>query len=418
MKKVLITNNAQIYLSTAGGYSKQIYYLFNIFKQLGYEIHYLMYAFNIDNNESHTKQYTYYDFQELYRISSEYNDIQLIDDDLLKEVIYYSVQEKQNQERLVDAKIVNDIVEKYNIDLFLCLGDAFVFRENKENAYNVPSYYWYPCHYYPFCNYDCLGINSFSNILSLSPSLKIALEQQFPNKNVYYLPHVVEKPEIKLNKDEIRKKWNIPTEKHVVLLVCGLFHEQQDTYIVNRKSIDTQLIAFKKFNEKYTNTLLFLHSVKDKYTKIYPLEDLIEKLVLNNKNFIWNKKLLDEIELHELYEMADTFLNCTKGEGFGVPILEAQSHNINIVTNNFCSMREHNFQDNIAEISSVSIHYGLSGNWAMPSSENIFNILEELYLNGSEKNKIKQNRAKWIVNELTSYNNIKNKLEKIIQNTR
>jgi hypothetical protein len=54
----------------------------------------------------------------------------------------------------------------------------------------------------------------------------------------------------------------------------------------------------------------------------------------------------------------------------------------------------------------------------MPSSENIFNILEELYLNGSEKNKIKQNRAKWIVNELTSYNNIKNKLEKIIQNNR
>jgi hypothetical protein len=407
-----------------------------------------MYAFNIDNNESHIKQYTYYDFQELYRISSEYNHIQLIDDNLLKEVMYYSVQEKQNQERLVDAKVINDIVEKYNIDLFLCLGDAFVFRGNKENAYNVPSYYWYPCHYYPFCNYDCLGINSFSNILSLSPSLKIALEQQFPNKNVYYLPHVVEKPEIKLNKDEIRKKWNIPREKHVVLLVCCILYEHEDTYIVNRKSIDTQLIAFKKFNEKYNNTLLFLHSVKDQYSKIYPLEYLIEKLDFtplhisnvhsvsplpletcpymgvsneqrsNNENFIWNKKLLDEIELHELYEMADTFLNCTKGEGFGVPILEAQSHNVNVVTNNFCSMREHNFQDNIAEISSVSIHYGLSGNWAMPSSENIFNILEDLYLNGTDKNKIKQNRAKWIVNELTSYNNIKNKLEKIIQNNR
>ena len=165
MKKILITNNSQIHLSTAGGYSKQIYYLFKIFKELGYEIHYLMYAFNVDNNESHIKQYTYYDFQELYRNSSEYNYIQLLDDEIIKEVLYYSVQEKQNKERVVDAKIINDIIETYNIDLFLCLGDAFVFRENKENAYSVPSYYWYPCHYYPFSKFDRLGINSFSNIL-------------------------------------------------------------------------------------------------------------------------------------------------------------------------------------------------------------------------------------------------------------
>ena len=144
---------------------------------------------------------------------------------------------------------------------------------------------------------------------------------------------------------------------------------------------------------------------------------MIDKLNFNDNNFYWNKNLLCELELRELYEMADTFLNCTKAEGFGVPILEAQSHNLNVVTNNFCSMREHNFQDNIAEISSVSIHYGLSGNWVMPSSENIFNILEELYLDGFEKNKIKQNRSKWIVNELTSYNNIKNKIHRIIQHS-
>ena len=63
MKKILITNNCQIYLSTAGGYSKQIYYLFKIFKELGYEIHYLMYVFNIENNETYIKQYTYYSFK-------------------------------------------------------------------------------------------------------------------------------------------------------------------------------------------------------------------------------------------------------------------------------------------------------------------------------------------------------------------
>lgn len=410
MKKVLITNNSHVHMSINSGYAKQIYYLFRMFRDIGFELHYLLYVYKITNNESYIKQYTYYDLENLRDFKGE--GVKLIDDDLLKSVKYYSC---QDEERLVDSNKINDIIETYNIDLFLCLGDAFVFRNNKENAYCVPSYYWYPCHYYPFCEYDYEGINSFSNILSLSPSLKIALEKQFPNKNVYYLPHVVETPVIQLNKYEIRNKWNIENDKHVILLVCNLYHEQQDTYVINRKSIDTQLIAFKKFNEKYNNSLLFVHSVAEPGVTIYPLEELVEKLQFTKENFIWNKESLNEIELHELYEMADTFLNCTKGEGFGVPILEAQTHNINVITNNFTSMKEHNFQDNIAEPSSISIHYGLNGNWILPSSENIKNIMEELYLNSSEKNKKNQNRSKWITNEITNYNNIKNKLFKIIK---
>jgi hypothetical protein len=35
----------------------------------------------------------------------------------------------------------------------------------------------------------------------------------------------------------------------------------------------------------------------------------------------------------------------------------------------------------------------------------------------NNKNRAKQNRSKWIVNELTNYTNIKNKLYKIIHNT-
>jgi hypothetical protein len=37
-------------------------------------------------------------------------------------------------------------------------------------------------------------------------------------------------------------------------------------------------------------------------------------------------------------------------------------------------------------------------------------------LNDSENNKITQNRSKWIVNELTSYTNIKKRLYKILHN--
>ena len=412
MKKILITNNSQIHLTKYGGYSKQIHYLFNIFKEFDYEIYYLFYNFIFHNNESYLKLYTYNDLQELYA-SSECNDIELLDDDLLKNINYLSI---QNEDRIVEAEHINNIIDCHNIQLFFCLGDAFVFDRNAENSYKVPSYFWYPCHFYPFSKFDLNGLNSFSNILSLSPSIKIALEKQFPTKNIHYLPHIVMDEEINLTKTEIKQKWNIPNDKYVVLIVCHLFHEEIEKYIVNRKSIDTQLIAFKNFNEKYKNSILFVHSIKNKYTITHPLEQLISTLQFTSDNFLWNKDALDEKQIHELYKMSDIFLCCSKAEGFGVPILEAQKYNTNVITNNFCSMKEHNFQDNVVEVSTYSIHYGISANWVISSSENIFNMMEKLYLNNSEENKTKQNRSKWIVNELTNYTNIKKRLYKILHN--
>lgn len=412
MNKVLITNNSHIHLSKSGGYSKQLHYLFNIFKEFDYEIYYLMYNFKFNNNESYLKMYKYDDLKNIY-LCSDINDVKLLDDEILKNIFYLSI---QNEDRIVDENHINNIIDLYNINIFFCLGDAFVFEKNKENAYKVPSYYWYPCHFYPFSKCDFNGLNSFSNILSLSPSIKMALEQQFPSKKIYYLPHIVMNQEIKLTKPEIKKKWNIPNDKYVVLLVCHLFHEQIDNYIVNRKSIDTQLIAFKKFNEKYNNSILFIHSIKDKYTITHPMEELISTLGFKDDNFLWNKDTLNEEQLHELYEMSDIFLSCSKGEGFGVPILEAQKYNTNIITNNFCSMKEHNFQDNVVEVSTYSIHYGISANWVISSSENIFNMMEKLYLNINEQNKEKQNRSKWIVNELTNYTNIKKRIYTILHN--
>jgi calcineurin-like phosphoesterase family protein len=77
-------------------------------------------------------------------------------------------------------------------------------------------------------------------------------------------------------------------------------------------------------------------------------------------------------------------------------------------------MKEHNFQDNVVEPSTSSLNYGVSGIWITPSSFNIFEMMEQIYLNNSN-NIIKQKRSNWIVNKLTNYTNIKNKLKKILQ---
>jgi len=410
-KKILFANNSHILITKYGGYSKQLYYLFHIFKEFGFELYYLFCAFKIHSNENHTRLYSYSELKTIYEESDFSPDITVLDDEILKEISYFSI---QNEEHIVDVNRVNEIIDKYKIDTFFFLGDAFLFGYNKINSQIiVPSYYWYPCHYFPLCKLDINGMNCFSNLLSLSPSIKYELEKIFPYKQIYYLPHIVEKINISKTKSEIREKWNIGMDKKVILIIAQLGDGGNVNTIMNRKAIDVHLIAFQQLNEKYSDTHLFLHTLANKYSPDYPLESLFKHLKLNNDNFTWNKKKLDELDLHELYKMSDIYLCCSKGEGFGVPILEAQHYDLDVITNNFLSMTEHNFQNNTIMPSTKERHYNLDSDWIMTSSQNLFNKLEEIYL---DKNQQKIKKSIWISQHLTEYNNIKQKIYNIINN--
>jgi hypothetical protein len=410
-KKILFTNNSHILITKYGGYSKQLFYLFNIFKEFGYEIYHLFYAFKIDSNDDHTKLYSYFDLKSLYERCNFSSDVEVLDDEMLKEISYFSI---QNEGNIVDINLINEIIDKYKIDMFFCLGDAFVFGYNKINSQIiVPSYYWYPCHYFPLCKLDINGMNCFSNILSLSPSIKYELEKIFPYKQIYYLPHIVEKVHIYKSKAEIREKWNISMDKKIILIIAQLGDGGTVYSITNRKAIDVHLIAFQQLNEKYRDTHLFLHTLANKFTPDYPLETLLNQLKLSNENFTWSKEKLQELELHELYKMSDIYVCCSKAEGFGVPILEAQHYDLDIITNNFLSMSEHNFQNNTIMPSTKERHYHLDSDWIMTSSDNLFNKLEEVYLHRNEQ-KIK--KSNWISENLTDYKNIKQKLYNILNN--
>jgi hypothetical protein len=202
-------------------------------------------------------------------------------------------------------------------------------------------------------------------------------------------------------------------DKKVILIIAQLGDGGNVNTITNRKAIDVHLIAFQQLNEKYSDTHLFLHTLANKYSPDYPLESLFKHLKLNNGNFTWNKKKLDELDLHELYRMSDIYVCCSKGEGFGVPILEAQHYDLDVITNNFLSMSEHNFQNNTIMPSTKERHYNLDSDWIMTSSQNLFNKLEEIYL---KRNQQKIKKSNWISQNLTDYNNIKQKIYNIVNN--
>ena len=182
MKKVLLVNNVHIIPRIDGGYPIQMRYLCKMFTEYGYKIFNFTSCAEGEPNQPFTKLYSY---SELIRIYT-HNNVPIYEEDFFTEITFLF---HQRNIREIEVDDINTILKQNNIDLLIFLGDVFVFYKNSpQNRFIVPNYVWYPCHFYPFSNFDLKGLRVFDNIICLSPSIKLILEKEFPDKNVSYLP--------------------------------------------------------------------------------------------------------------------------------------------------------------------------------------------------------------------------------------
>jgi hypothetical protein len=408
--KILLCSVSQIIVCNDGGYSKQMHYLINICKEYGMDIYYLNHKCKISNGEPLTTRYTYDELVDVYK---QLGHKPLKENNNLKDIHYYIIQHEENILHIDD---VNKVITQNNIDLFFYLGDPFVFHINENKEIAARSFCWYPCHNYPINKLDKKGLNYFTEIVSLSPSIKLVLEDMYPEKRIHYLPHVATRvgDKTKISKADIRKKWNISDDKYIVLIIAQL----NDVHHNNRKSIDTQLLAFKEHHRKHPNSFLFLHT-KSYDVDLTAMQNMMKAIDLPPDSYYWNNNVsFNNDDIEEMYIFSDVLLNCTKAEGFGVPIVEAQLFELPVITNNFLSMAEHNFQNNVIECSSDTLNYSLEGRWVITSTENLIKKMEEIYrLSYDSNDSTMRNRlksARCITEKLTSYNTIKENLYKIL----
>jgi hypothetical protein len=402
LKRILLIHFNHLLMENKGGFSKQLHYLCKIFEEFNYKIFNLIFNFNLSYDLRKSSSYSYDEMVQLYIDCGHTTGF--IQNDILKNITYLPIPD------YVNVEDTNKLIDQYSIDTVFYLGDMFAIKSNGKHRlksqFKVPSYGWFTCHHYPIVKLDYDGLRCFTNIICLTPSIKLILEKEFPEKGISYLPHITEKMISTLSKSEVRDNMNIANDTFVILLISNIYYD-------NRKAIDVHLIAFKQFNKKFPNSLLYVRAKN--YIDMYK-QNLLDTLQLPSESIVWNETHVTEEKLAELYTMSDAFLNCSKSEGFGVPILEAQQYNTNVITSDFLSMAEHNFQNNVTDISTKNINYHLNGQWTLPSSENICNKLEELYINRNNTTKVK--RANWITRELTSYNNVKQNLYKILNSNK
>jgi glycosyltransferase involved in cell wall biosynthesis len=208
----------------------------------------------------------------------------------------------------------------------------------------------------------------------------------------------------------------VPEDAFVVLVVASLYET------TNRKAMDVQILAFQKFQEECpdANAFLFIHSANTQNNicttpQAFPLYERAAKLGLDLSAFHWNQEVVTAEQLGEIYAMSDVLLSCSKSEGFGVPILEAQRYGLRVITSDFLSMKEHNFQGRVARVATESYNFFQAGTWTMPSHCAIAEELQKAYKDCSSGHDEKEIKARWIVRNLTSFDKVRDELAIIIK---
>ncbi|MCK4649615.1 glycosyltransferase family 4 protein [Candidatus Pacearchaeota archaeon] len=164
-------------------------------------------------------------------------------------------------------------------------------------------------------------INSAKKIIVCNEQVKDWLGEQ---EKTIFIENSVDinlfKPATNQNKNKLRKKYNLPTNKPIIIFVG-------------------RLVEVKGFDK--------LFEARDKdYTIIFVGDGETPEHMQNDKNAIF-MGTLPQKELKEIYQLSDVFILPSKSEGFPLTVLEAMASGLPIIVSNLPIYKRHLDVNNI-----------------------------------------------------------------------
>jgi glycosyltransferase involved in cell wall biosynthesis len=143
------------------------------------------------------------------------------------------------------------------------------------------------------------------------------------------------KPVTPARKRELRHELGLPSQAYLFVMVANNFW---------RKGLEYAILALSRFVERYPDlaatTVLYLHTEStDQLLELIRDYGVTEQVRISH-GFDPFKQPLSETRLAELYQTADAFLLPSLGEGFGMPVLEAQACGLPLIISDNSVLRE------------------------------------------------------------------------------
>ncbi len=223
-------------------------------------------------------------------------------------------------------------------DLVITLGDIWVL--DPHIVKEIPVAHWLPVDCRPQSLAD-------RNIVEQTGSQLIAMSRfgydrmKTAGYDPLYVPHGIYTETFRPpgNKKALRDQCALSEETFVI----GINGANNDAI---RKALPEQMLAFAKFHSKYPDSILTLH------TGVHQdggqdLEALAENLGITDLVRVVDQYrlvggLISAADLAEWYGVIDVLSAVSYGEGFGIPIIEAQSCGTPVIATEAASMPEIN----------------------------------------------------------------------------
>ncbi len=194
---------------------------------------------------------------------------------------------------------------------------------------------------------------------------------------VSYVPHAVDCRAFQpRDKAEARRRFGLDPAHYVV----GMVAANQD--FPPRKCFDLAFQAFARFRAEHPDSKLFCYSWPGTEMGGVDLVRLAHQFGLDNDVILVAPYTLlmglKAEDMSYLYSTFDVFLNPARGEGFGVPIVEAQACGVPVITTDFSAMPELTASGWKVPVGERLLT-GLYAYQGLPSVEGIYRRLEEAY---------------------------------------
>lgn len=138
------------------------------------------------------------------------------------------------------------------------------------------------------------------------------------------------------------KKWALSSLKHSTIIYDPFVYSKQEAPAPFSRAEGKPVLMTigTKFNKNIERCIKAAAGIHCKLLMVGRLSEEQKKILDENNIDYENRYNLTEEELHKAYNDSDVLLFPSLGEGFGMPILEAQAFGRPVITSNFSSMPE------------------------------------------------------------------------------
>ena len=179
----------------------------------------------------------------------------------------------------------------------------------------------------PWLPVDCSPLGKPDQLtLMLSKATPIAmskfgLNQLHDYPATEYVPHSFDGNEF-YPEDRDTARRDLGLENAFIIGICAANND------MFRKGFSEQLMAFQRFHRKHKDSVLLLHTLLDGGQKGIDLNALVSDLELNDCVVASDQHaqvagMMDQDIMRGWYNTLDVLSQCSYGEGFGLPVIEA-----------------------------------------------------------------------------------------------